>query len=106
MDLTAINNAAASHAPAPANPLPQASEDRDIVQAVRAVNGAELFGQGTRLTIQRDPQSQRVVLKIVNQKTNEVVTEIPADSVLRLAEDLKQPDYVVQLSQNLTGKKG
>jgi uncharacterized FlaG/YvyC family protein len=106
MDLTAINNNAALHAPAPAIPANQATEDRDIVQAVKAVNGAELFGQGNQLTIQRDPQTQRMVLKIVNQQTKEVVAQVPADSVLRLAEDLKQPEYVVSLSQDRTKKSG
>ena len=102
MDLSAINhNTQALHAPAPAIPVDQAAENREMVQAVKALNGAEMFGEDNQLMFQRDLQSQRMVLRIVNQKTREVVSEVPAEYILRLAEDLKQPEYVVRLAEDL-----
>ena len=52
----------------------------------------------------RDVQRGRIVLKIVDQKTKDVVAEVPTDYALQLAQDLQQPDYLVKLSQEL--KKG
>jgi uncharacterized FlaG/YvyC family protein len=90
MDITAISrNVEMLHAPAPAIPADKAAENREVVQAVRAVNGAELFGQDSELMFQKDPITQRMVVQLVNPKTKEVISQIPAEYVLRLAEDLK-----------------
>jgi uncharacterized FlaG/YvyC family protein len=77
--------------PAPAVvPAEQAAENREVVQAVKALNGTEMFGPDNQLMFQRDAQTQRMVIRMVNRKTDEVVVQIPAEYVLRLAEDLKQ----------------
>jgi uncharacterized FlaG/YvyC family protein len=70
-------------------PQDRAAENRDVVQAVKALNATEMFGQDNQLLFQRDPQSQRMVIRLVDQKTKEVITQIPPEYVLRLAEDLK-----------------
>ena len=51
--------------------------------------GAELFGQDNQLTFQRDIETQRMVIRMVNRRTNEVISQIPAEYVLRLSQDLK-----------------
>ena len=79
-----------SHAPAPVAPLDAAAEARDIVQAVKALNGTEMFGPENELRFQKDPQTQRMVVRLVNRKTEEVVTQAPAEYVLRLAQDQKK----------------
>jgi uncharacterized FlaG/YvyC family protein len=90
MEISAVR----ANAPAPPAPetIPavQAAENRDVVQAVKALNGAEMFGHDNQLMFQRDAQTQRMVIRMVDRKTNEVVTQIPAEYVLRLAEDLKR----------------
>ena len=92
MDITAINRGEVGlHAPAPVAPVNKASENREVVQAVKAVNGAEMFGAENELSFQRDPQSKRMVVKVVNRKTREVLSQIPSETVLRLAEDLRKP---------------
>lgn len=91
MDVTGINSA--MNAPAIAasqTPPEKAAENRSIIQAVKALNRTEMFGQDNQLTIQRDPESKRMVIQVINRKTHEVVLQIPSESVLRLAEDLKQ----------------
>jgi uncharacterized FlaG/YvyC family protein len=65
------------------------SENREIIQAVRAVNASVQLGDSNELTFSLDRQSRRPVIKIVNRETNEVVEQIPNERVLRLAEDLK-----------------
>jgi uncharacterized FlaG/YvyC family protein len=67
----------------------RAAENRELVQAVKAVNGTEMFGQDNQLTFQRDARTKRMIVRVVNTKTNEVISQIPAEYVLRLAEDLK-----------------
>ena len=91
MDITAISRATQG-APASVAPVPvdHTAENRDVVRAVRALNRTEMFGQENQLRFQRDPQTGRMVVRIVNQKTQEVVSQIPAEYVLRLAEDAKK----------------
>jgi uncharacterized FlaG/YvyC family protein len=91
MDITPVNGA--TNVPvSTAHQIPpqQAAENRSIVQAVKALNGTEMFGQDNQLTFQRDPQSQRMVIQVINSETHEVVLQIPPEYVVRLAEDLKQ----------------
>jgi len=91
MEITGINRGEAGlHAPAPVAPVEKAAESRQVVQAVKAVNGTEMFGPENELRFQRDPQSKRMVVKVVNRNTKEVVSQVPAEYVLRLAEDLSK----------------
>lgn len=67
----------------------KASENREVVQAVKALNQTEMFGEDNDLVFQKDPQTQRMVVKVVNRKTQDVISQIPPEYVLRLAQDLK-----------------
>jgi uncharacterized FlaG/YvyC family protein len=92
MDLTAINRGATGiHAPAPDVTLDRAAENREVVQAVKAVNGTEMFGPENELRFQRDPETNRFVIQVVNRKTKEVLSQVPEEYVLRLAADIKKP---------------
>jgi uncharacterized FlaG/YvyC family protein len=91
MDISAVNrNLSAPVTGASEIPPEKTAENRPIIRAVKALNGTEMFGQDNLLTFQRDPNSKRMVIKVINRKTQEVVEQIPAEYVLRLAEDLKQ----------------
>jgi uncharacterized FlaG/YvyC family protein len=91
MDITAINrNLQPLVAAAPVAPVEHLAETRDIVQAVKALNATEMFGQDNELVFQMDRQARRMVLQVINRKTNEVLTQVPPAYVLRLSEDLKQ----------------
>lgn len=75
---------------APSSVTPDALVDRkDIVQAVKALSEAELFGQNNELTFALDRETRKPVVRIIDRKTNEVVRQIPPESALQLAEDLK-----------------
>jgi len=67
----------------------QPNERREIVQAVKAINAAELFGENNEVTFVLDRQTRRPLLRIVDRKTKEVLRQIPSEHVLRMAEGLK-----------------
>jgi uncharacterized FlaG/YvyC family protein len=67
-----------------------AAQNRQVVQAVKALNKTEMFGSDNGLEFQRDPESKRWVVKVVNRTTGDVVSQIPPEYVLRLADDLKE----------------
>jgi flagellar protein FlaG len=62
--------------------------NRDIIQAVRAVNASDKLGDKNELSFSLDPRTHRPVVKIVNRDTKEVIEQIPNEQVLRLAEGL------------------
>jgi uncharacterized FlaG/YvyC family protein len=91
MEISAIDRSGlGSSVPAAPATVDHAAENRAVVRAVKALNGTEMFGQDNQLTFRKDPETQRMVIRVVNRKTEEVVTQIPAEYVLRLAEDLKK----------------
>lgn len=91
MDVTALNRISqAQPAVDTAIPVDKAAENREVIHAVKALNNTEMFGQDNDLIFQRDPQTQRMVVRVVDRKTKDVISQIPPEYVLRLAEDLKR----------------
>lgn len=74
---------------APVSAVEQPAQTRDVVQAVKALNATEMFGQENELVFQMDQEAKRMVVQIVNRQTREVVSQIPAEYLLRLSEDMK-----------------
>jgi uncharacterized FlaG/YvyC family protein len=66
-----------------------AASQRQLIQAVKAVNGAELFGQDSELTFVFDRQTHKALVRVVNKKTREVMMQIPPENVLRMAQQGK-----------------
>jgi len=73
----------------PAAPRQLTDEQRTLVHAVKAVNSASLFGEDNQLTYVVDQATKRIVVRIVNRETGKLVEQIPAEYVLRLAEEVK-----------------
>ena len=71
-------------------PPEQAADKRSIVRAVKAVNQTEMLGPDSYLAFQRDPETQRMVIQVLDRKTHELVSQIPAEYLLRLAEDARK----------------
>jgi uncharacterized FlaG/YvyC family protein len=91
MEITPVNrNVEAMGTNLTTSPVDRAAENREVVQAVKALNQTEMFGDGNELTFQRDQKTQRMVIRLVNRQTDEVVTQIPPEYVLELAKDLRQ----------------
>lgn len=89
MDSTAIHRIPQAVPAEAAADSAQPPVTREVVQAVKALNQTEMFGQDNQLEFQRDQASRRMVIRVVNRKTNEVVSQVPPEYVLRLAENLK-----------------
>jgi uncharacterized FlaG/YvyC family protein len=91
MDITGINGPGplAENTAVPATPV-QAAENHDLVQAVRALNAAESFGNENELTFLLDRTTRLPVIRVVNRKTKEVIDQIPQQYVLQLAADLRE----------------
>jgi uncharacterized FlaG/YvyC family protein len=70
-------------------PQPLKEEQRSVIQAVKAVNGAALFGEDNELTFVVDRISHRPAVRIVNKSTREVVAQIPSETLLELAATIK-----------------
>jgi uncharacterized FlaG/YvyC family protein len=62
----------------------------ELTQAVKAVNGAKLFGQDAELSFVMDREAKRLVVRLVNKDTRKVIRQVPAAEVLRAAEELQQ----------------
>jgi uncharacterized FlaG/YvyC family protein len=73
-------------------PLDKTAENREVVQAVKALNASEMFGDDYQLQFQRDRDTQRMVIQFVNRKTSEVISQIPPEYVLRLAGDIRSAE--------------
>ena len=76
----------ATAAPIPAE---QSPKSREVVQAVKALNQSRMFGEENDLVFQRDPKSRRILIRVVDRKTKEVIEQVPPEYILRLAENLK-----------------
>ncbi|MGA2120354.1 MAG: flagellar protein FlaG [Bryobacteraceae bacterium] len=89
MELSAINqNLPMAPAASTTTEPDQAAQNREIVQAVKAVNSAELYGPNQELTYQQDAASKRMVVRVVDSTTKQVLVQIPPEYVLALAADL------------------
>jgi uncharacterized FlaG/YvyC family protein len=60
-----------------------------MVAAVREINKAELMGQNRELNFTRDPQTRQPVIQILDQSTGDVIDQLPPESLLLLAQQLK-----------------
>lgn len=85
----------AGDATPPAFATPQAKDhphtNPALAQAVTLVNNAQVFGQKEELTFAVDRQSKRVVVRLVDKETRQVIRQIPAEYILRMAQDMPKP---------------
>lgn len=89
MEINAVQSQTATTAVSVNVPPERAAEQRSLIQAVRALNAADLFGNGRELSFALDRETRRPVIRIVDRNTKEVIQQIPAEYALRMAEDLK-----------------
>ena len=92
MTISSMNKLAAQlSAPAdPGAPRPLTDEQRNLIQAVKAVNASGMLGQDNELTFVLDRALRRAITQIVSKQTGEVVEQIPSEYVLRMAEELSR----------------
>ena len=71
-------------------PMEKPAEQRELIQAVKAVNVAELFGQNSELTFVLDRETRRPLVRLIDRETNEIIRQIPPDYVLQMAAELRE----------------
>ncbi len=86
MEISKVNSTAVLLASPVAEAKQQAAPE--LMQAVKAVNGAKLFGQDSELSFVMDRETKRLVVRLVNKDTRKVIRQVPAEEVLRRAEAL------------------
>lgn len=92
MDISSVSNLPAPGG-APANtalPPPATPHQRALIQAVKAVNAAGLFGQDNELTFVLDRAARSVVVRVISRSTGELVQQIPPEFIMRMAEELNR----------------
>ena len=62
-------------------------EQRDLIQAVKAIDSAELFGHNNELTFVFDRDSRRTLVRVVDRSTHEVILQVPAERVIEMAQE-------------------
>ena len=94
MDIASVQRPGPVAAPTPQADLGRSAENRELIHAVKAVNGAEIFGSGSELTFTFDRASQRSVIRLINKETRALIRQIPPENVLRMAEDVSRGSQV------------
>jgi len=98
MDITSLQPAASS--PGASSQVSrvsvqEAAQRRQLLQAAKSVNESGVLGQN-QLVFLLDPQTHRAVIRVVDRTTHQVVTQIPPEYVLRLAQDLGSSAKVIE----------
>lgn len=75
-------------APAPVTLSPKERSQQDnLIKAVHSINQGKLAGENREMTYSLDPTTHRVVFKLVDTTTQEVIRQVPSEFLLRLAEE-------------------
>ncbi len=68
-------------------PADVAADQRNLIQAVKRVNPAELFGDNSELTFVFDRDSRKTLVRVIDRTTQEVLMQIPAERVVQMARE-------------------
>ncbi len=79
---------AISQATAPQSSQP-ASSNAQVRNAVDDLNAGELLGFDRQLRFSTDPQSRLGIVQVLSRSSGEVITQIPSELILGLAQALK-----------------
>jgi len=93
---SAVENSSVAQATAPAPspavaPQPEPSAEQ-VNQAVQKIN-ATLSAQSQGIEFAIDPSSHRIVVKVVDQQTNQVIRQIPSKEALAIADSIDQGSF-------------
>lgn len=89
MDIDVASRNSALPAADPVIPPGRGAQNREVIQAIRAVNEAELYGGENELEYRMDQATRKMVVRVVDRKSKEVIEEYSPEYILRAAETLK-----------------
>jgi uncharacterized FlaG/YvyC family protein len=79
----------------PIDPVSKSREEVDaqqaVVAAIRALNKSEMLGSDRELQFARDSQTQKMVIRIVDRQSGDVLDQIPPEKVLQIMASFGQP---------------
>lgn len=89
MDISSLSTYSQSVPPVP-SPLGagQATENRELIQTVKALNATQFAGENREFTFTLDRATRRPVIRIIDTQTKEVLEQMPAAYLLRVREVL------------------
>lgn len=99
MNISSSNPIVSSTPPASVSiPPEEAAQRRQLVQAAKSVNVSGVLGQN-QLVFSVDPSTHRMVMRVENRDTHEVVLQVPPEYVIRLSQDLGPPSLHTLLAE-------
>jgi uncharacterized FlaG/YvyC family protein len=90
MDIASLRPTASLPAPSAGSAqvtVQEAAQRRQLLEAAQSVNESGALGRN-QLVFLLDRQTHRAVIRLVDRTTHQVVSQIPPEYVLRLAQDL------------------
>jgi flagellar protein FlaG len=65
-------------------------DDREAIQAIRAINVTELLGWDRELTFAIDRKTHRPMVRIINRETREIIKQIPSKEFVEMIKRLQR----------------
>lgn len=89
MNISSTNPSASSTVLAAAINVPpeDVAQRRQLVHAAKSVNASGTLGEN-QLVFAVDPTTHRMIMRVENRDTHEVVLQVPPEYVMRMAQDL------------------
>ena len=88
-ELQVARSARVSSDPPEPGSAEQAAKNREIARAVKVLNEGGGVGVGSEVRFAIDQNSGDALIRIVDRVTDEVIRQIPSESVIRMAEVLR-----------------
>ena len=90
MEVGPVNAAQFTHSGTPDSAAPEnLSMRRQVVNAIRSLNKSGFVGKERELVYARDPETRRMVIRIMARDTGEVIDQLPPEQVLRMSAELE-----------------
>ena len=93
MTISSIQNTAGTEINQPGVSPQQASERRDLIKAGKIINQSRALGSNNELVFSVDRATHKRITRVIDRNTNEVLLQVPAEYVLRLAEDVQNGSH-------------
>ena len=70
-------------------PSGMAAEQRNLIQAIKGVSPAELFGRDAELAFVFDRETRKTLVRVLDRASGEVIRQIPAQQMIEMARQWK-----------------
>jgi uncharacterized FlaG/YvyC family protein len=95
MEISSLQTIASSPGTSSQVSAAEAGQRRQLLEAAKSVNASGLLGKN-QLVFYLDRQTHRAVMRLVDPTTHQVVSQIPPEYVLQLAQNLGRSARVIE----------